>query len=105
MLKQIATGPTMQWTPPYWFLWLMRVLRHPSMKKVARKQAPHDLPPQQRSLFHCVGRAIEHANARHPLRHEDHLRVLEMFRYAITENWVETQPDLIPHISKLLGKD
>lgn len=58
----------------------------------------------QQYLFQNVAVALEHASKRYPLTHADHLRVLEAFREAFTEDWITTQPEVIPHISKLLGK-
>ncbi len=94
--------PTMQWTPPAWFLWLMRLLGHPSMKKKVKR--PDHLTVNQRFLFNCIGRALEHANSRRKIDHADHLRVLETFRGLITEDFMERHPELVPELSKLLGK-
>src|SRR5262245_20124020 len=98
------TSPQYKWTPPPWFLWLMRLLRHPSMKPTKTTKLS-SYPPQQQFLFRCMAKAMEYANERTSLTHADHLIVLEAYRDAITEDWIDTHPEMVPYFSKLLRKE
>lgn len=74
-------------------------------RKVAPRKGPHELPDNQRYLFHAIGIALKHANRRHTYTHADLLRVLEEYRHILTEDWIEKHPETIGNISKFIGKE
>ena len=81
-----------------------RTVERPKLKKNKKKALIlKKLPAHQQYLFDCIGRAMQLSNKRHTMTHADHLKVLDEYSSAITEDWIKTQPDGAI-ISKLLGK-